>query len=324
MVVPTAAVLLALLALSCNQSGASEATRSERHVAPVASKSVAVSEHQEEVVLEALQPLRRGDGAAYRAPTVEELRQFGDWFSAVASAAHAGRLPEEATPDGFRSVILGNGHGWLLAEAEERKRGAGAYLFRPGGSQELIVQAPHTFFDQGTLQLSVALFEELRARALMINTLHRSGSGTKEERQKRALAANAPSDLAHSEDSYYQRAHRVLCQLLPQALTVQLHGYRDEREPEAKFIVSAANTRANPGLVAEALNATLGASVARVYPDEVKVLGGTQNAQARASAVEGCPLIHLEIAASVRERLKTDSAYRRRVAQAIGRGLFEG
>ncbi len=39
----------------------------------------------------------------------------------------------------------------------------------------LIVEAPHTFFDRGTLPVALAIFEAQRARALILNTSHRYG-----------------------------------------------------------------------------------------------------------------------------------------------------
>ncbi len=322
MVAPTVSILLMLLMMSCWRSDAREARDDDPRVEPVTSVAASPPADPDFALLPALQQLRRGAAAAYQRPTIEELRAFGDWFSDLAQAARDQRLPASAAPEGFRALITDDGHSWLLAEAEDRKRGAGAFVLRPGRSQEIVVQAPHTFFDQGTLQLSIALYEELQARVLMINTVHRSGAGSREQRQRRALAANAESDLAHVNDSYYQHAHRALCRLLPEATTIQLHGYRDERAPEAQFIVSAANTQADPRPLARALNAEFEAPVARVYPDEVKLLGGTRNAQATASVADGCALIHLEIASSVRERLKQEAQLRQRLARAIGRGLL--
>lgn len=321
MVAPTVSILLSLLMMSCARNGAREAIEEKQRGEPAAAVAAQLSADHSADLLSALQQLRQGATAAYQTPTIDELNAFGDWFTALAHAAREQRLPASPAPDGFHGSLAGDGRSWLLAESEERKRGAGAFLLRPGRGEEVVVQAPHTFFDQGTLHLSIALYEELQARALMINTVHRSGSGDREQRRQRALAANAESDLAHSDGSYYQHAHRALCQLLPKATTIQLHGYRDERAPDAQFIVSAANTQADPRPVARALNAEFDAPVARVYPDEVKLLGGTRNAQARASVAEGCGLIHLEIAGSVRGRLKKEADFRQRVARAIGRGL---
>jgi hypothetical protein len=70
---------------------------------------------------------------------------------------------------------------WVLREQPEQRRGAGAYVLRPGppleGAPEIVLQAPHAYFDRGTGNLAAALFlgeaGRGRARALFTNTAHR-------------------------------------------------------------------------------------------------------------------------------------------------------
>ena len=89
----------------------------------------------------------------------------------------------------------------LLREKADHKRGGGAYVVRKGGSSSLVVQAPHTFFDAGTLPLAWELFQRAKARALFINTAHRYKSATP------LPDGTHPSDVAHATDSQIGRAH---------------------------------------------------------------------------------------------------------------------
>ena len=54
------------------------------------------------------------------------------------------------------------------------------------------------------------------------------------------------------------------------------------------------------------LRAALGAERVRVYPDDIKILGGTTNTQAAACREAKAPFIHLELSASLRNSITED------------------
>jgi hypothetical protein len=203
-------------------------------------------------------------------------------------------------------------------EAPDHKRGAGIVVVRPSYGAPVMVEAPHSFFDLGTLDLSLIAFEVLQARALLVNTLHRGGTGTKQQRRERALSGESEMDAAHNPDTFLARAHARLTRLQPELVALQLHGYSDKRVPGVRVVVSAARTKANAGAVADALAAVLGPGAVRLYPDEVDVLGGTTNSQARASRKAGTGLLHLEMSAALRRELRADAALAKRFMQAVG------
>jgi hypothetical protein len=217
--------------------------------------------------------------------------------------------------------VLDTGRIWLLAEVAGKNRGAGAVALRVAADAPIIVEVPHSFFDEGTLPIGIAIFEELGARALLVNTVHRGGVGPDEERMERARSGTSESDVAHQPQSFFHQAHLELGRIWPKAHVVQLHGFRDEKVPTAKIVVSAAGTNAPTAPLARALNDAFGVGTARLYPEEVDQLGGTQNAQAQASRDESRAFVHIEIAASLRTQMVRQKSLQERFARALSKGL---
>jgi hypothetical protein len=137
-----------------------------------------------------------------------------------------------------------------------------------------------------------------------------------------ALSGDSPSDVAHNGDSHFAQAHRGLVAVDPLVTTLQLHGFRDDVAKDVEVIVSAARSTARIESLASALKQLLGESKVKAYPDESKVLGGTQNEQAKASRELKSAFVHLELAASLRQRLAKDDALARAFAQALGQGVL--
>ncbi len=268
-----------------------------------------------------LNDLRRAKGD-YSAPTDEQLEVYEKWVSHLTYSIEKERLPARGAPDGFVGTFTEGGKIWLVGE-QTGNRGAGALALRLNAKQNVVVQAPHTFFDQGTLPLALTMFDELNARALMLNTVHRAGArGTTAERAKRVRSGEAEQDLAHQEKTYFQTAHRTLVKRWKDAVFVQLHGFRDEQVPGVSVIVSAANTKLDPVPVARALNEMLGAGSARVYPEEVKKLGGTTNVQAQYNKSKDRVFLHLEVSTSMRKRMERQETLRQDFSKAVARALL--
>lgn len=266
--------------------------------------------------------LRKGDGD-YLAPSAAELTDYVDWFAHLSTAIDKRRLPTRGAPDGFFGRFVDGGRLWVMAERKQAKRGAGVLVLRADTSSQVVLQAPHTFFDSGTLPLALTLFDELGARALMLNTVHRAGNaGSKEERASRVRSGQSTADLAHVAGTYFQAIHESMLEQWKDMHFIQVHGFRDEQAPGVSVIVSAAGTRFDPLPVARALNDSLGAGAARIYPEEVKKLGGTTNLQARASKAKDRGFLHLEISSSLRTRLEREETLRRQFADALARALL--
>ena len=272
-----------------------------------------------------LQELRRGgrDTVVYVAPSEEEAEAYRAWIRDAAGRASRGEAPPESAPPGFEIDRTSGGAAvWLLAEKAQHRRGAGAIALRVGPKPTpVIVEAPHTFFDAGTLPIAVAAFQRSGCRALLINTVHRynprlrgeSSEGDGDEDGTQVSAA----DVAHTARSFFLVAHEELQAVFPRAIAVQLHGFRDEVERGASVIVSAAGTRTVVGPIASSLRAVLGAPSVRVFPDDVRVLGGTTNVQARASVRSGALFVHVELSKTFRDTLVADARARDRFIDGL-------
>jgi hypothetical protein len=268
-----------------------------------------------------LEALRQGGRTRQvEPPGEEEERAFETWVAEVARAAIAGGPPPAGAPQGFALEEIPGRGVWVLCEQDGRRRGAGAFALRAGPAAPVLIEAPHTFFDQGTLPLAAAIFEAQRARALLINTVHRyEGRPAPDDEGAEAGRRRPPphSDVAHAERSFFLAAHRALIQAIPGALAVQLHGFQDTSAPGVAAILSAAGGRADVGALLASLRAALPGEAIRVYPTELQKLGGESNVQARASNAAGAPFYHLELSRSLRDRLVDDPALRRRFAAAF-------
>lgn len=264
----------------------------------------------------------RRSGAAWKPPSAAERAGYHDWVRAVASAAWSGRLPEALPPAGFVGRVVESGRVWLLLEEATRRRGAGIVAVRLSATTPLIVEAPHSFFEPETLKLALLLFDRLEARALLINTLHRGGDAPKAERTELALSGDSPSDVAHNPEAHFGVAHGALVEVDPSFLVLQLHGFRESRAPGVQVIVSAAETDTEVKPMALALRRLLGNDAVKVYPEEINVLGGTTNVQARSSRASKARFIHMEMAAGLRQRLNREPDFAERWAESIREGAL--
>lgn len=225
---------------------------------------------------------------------------------------------------------------WALLEARAQRRGAGAYLLRPGphlgGGPEIVLQAPHVYFDRGTGHIAAALFfgreGQGRARALFTNTAYRY-DGVLDHASDAAAPAPAPSgpageparrapaDVAHADDHAFQAATEAVVRELGHVVVIQLHGFA-ERPTRPEIILSSGADEVGP-LLAE-LATGLAAVFERVlrYPEEHHELGGTTNVQGRMLALHPrAHFVHVELSARTRRRLGATPALLARFAHAV-------
>lgn len=258
-----------------------------------------------------LQDARKGGSTrgAYVPPSDPEL-------SAMARAMNAllgGREDEakkEAAAAGFAVVDVPEMPGVAALIEEDRQRGGGAYLVRRSSTSTLVVQAPHTFYDEGTLPLGCAFFSTQKARALFINTVHRYKAAPEGE--------GASSDVAHLPHSLFQSATEGALAAIGGAAVVQLHGF-DNRPMKA--VVSSGEDRAGIAHVtraATALDAVFGGGVAR-FPEDPgsRDLGATTNVQGRLVRARGSRFLHVEMRRDVRTLLLDDAQKRAAAFAAI-------
>lgn len=218
---------------------------------------------------------------------------------------------------------------WVLREHDAPRRGAGTYVFRAGpaggAGPALVVQAPHAYFERGTGALAAAIMFEADARApaaLMTNSLHRYRQASGERRRR----ADNPADVCHNPAPLFQHATMAMVDA-GAVVVVQIHGFaatatRFGPGPAPGIVVSAGRRDSSSAVstaVARALSGVFGAAAVRRYPEEIRVLGGTTNVQARALRRRaGAAFVHLELSPSMRRRLLADARDRAAFARALG------
>lgn len=239
----------------------------------------------------------------YRFPGAEELRGAETLFrrtlargeSLAALQAAWGALAFELRPVRDRGTDF-----WVLRERENAKKGRGFYVFRTGRTPAIAVEAPHCSFDKLTGEI---------AMSLMLDGPFIAGAWSTAPRQQ--------ADLAHLSESYFQSFTAAYAQAYPQGLLIQLHGFeqgkrKSQAAAEADVILSGCAASAPSWLkrMSDALKRDL-REVVKLYPDDVKDLGGTANAQAQILRDLGHDgFAHIEIGQETRQRMTEDPTLR--------------
>ncbi len=107
--------------------------------------------------------------------------------------------------------------------------GAAHVVVREGTAPGVIFEAPHPFYDTGTISQSVALFRDLPGRALIASATHRCANSAASgcDGTTGACGTTGPyreSDVAHATDSVFHRAHVALSEAYPGDLAISVHG----------------------------------------------------------------------------------------------------
>jgi hypothetical protein len=271
-----------------------------------------------------------GKAATFAPTTVVERQAIAELVPELLAAATAqpppdlAQLQPEAARAGMRLEIweLGGEQFWALLEAPERRRGAGAYLFRASVSGDddhpaILLEAPHADHDIGTGEIAASLFFApppggKRPRALFVNTIHRYQI----EPGRRQKRADNPADAAHNPDHLFSAATEAAAAALGDVEVFQIHGFADVSDDEAddaplppgtEMVVSAGTKAGSSPLstaIAAALKKAFGDGVRR-FPEESGALGATTNVQGRLLAGHpGASFVHIEIAAAQRKELR--------------------
>jgi hypothetical protein len=259
---------------------------------------------------------RKGGAAAerYVRPSAEERSAMSRLFARLVSEGPA-LARADAVPLGFLLNPLTEDQAtWSLVEQHSRLRGGGAYLIRTLAPRNLLIQAPHTFYDEGTLPLACELFQRAQARALFIETAHRYKAAEAEP------DGAFPADLAHAEDSLFQAATAGVLEAGAGATIVQLHGFA-ARDSHFAVVVSSGAKRGSARV--DRVQQELGALVEGVarFPQEASELGATTNVQGKLARRSGHEFVHVELSAPLRARLLGDPVFRGAFIEALVKGL---
>jgi hypothetical protein len=264
----------------------------------------------------------------FRKPGLEQRRAFMELLEAMASRdlgeslEAAQSLEPKAHVAGFEVERwkVGDEHFVALIEPAGLARGSGAYVFRlsprlgpaTAPRRSVILQAPHSFHDEGTGRLATAMFFDQqvpkaeRPWALFVNNAHRY----LDENGRTKSKDYNPSDACHSTEHLFNDATEGMAGMGP-LVVYQIHGFDSDRV-KAEMIVSSGHplgsTKASAA-VADRLDTAYGAQSYTVirFPEETKRFGATRNMQARILlAKEDNEFVHIEISAEARHAILKD------------------
>lgn len=253
---------------------------------------------------------------------VDTLRQAQ---AAFADLLQGPRFPPDSAPGqwqalGFELLTLAeHGEQWLvLREPTDTCRGQGLYLIRLGATPGLMLQVPHGYRDLHTDDIAAGLLQ-VPWHVIAFNTVPRHYT-----RRGRRVDA----DLAHREDSFLAALTRAYADIHPAGRLVQLHGFSPQKRStaagrSAAAIISSGAAWPSAGAiaVADCLQRRLQEPV-RLYPRDVRELGGTRNVQGRLLRERGHDgFVHVELARPLRERLRKEQELRSGLAACLGSGM---
>lgn len=267
----------------------------------------------------ALDGTREGglDPDRYVVPTEAERHAIRDAVAILVEGAPdaVARASVAAKPASFEIVDVPE-QGAVLLRESRTKRGGGAYLIRVGSKAHVFIQAPHTFYDEGTLPLGCELFERSRAGAFFINTSHRYKSA------KQTAGGHFPADVAHAKDSLFQAATEGLLKAKSKPakiVVVQVHGFGEREAGNGAMVLSAGvRTPGHPVVarVALALSRVIDGGVLR-FPEDHNELGATTNVQGAIVRESGGQFLHIEMGAPLRRDLLGNPTVRANVLATL-------
>ena len=256
----------------------------------------------------------QGEAGNFEPPTFAQRRAIDDVLPDFLDELETDSVDIDAYRPRFEAAGLrldtydhGDQQWLLLYEAGDRWRGTGAYVFRPGtDASDLVVQAPHSYFDRHTDRIGLAVFEDTNARAFFFNTLHRYHASSTFRATDIAL-----SDPSHNSSSFYHKISTAVLEHRPATAMLELHGFTgtDSGGRAHRFIASEGVD--NPGDLSRELTAALraeyGDDSTALYPEDTRQLGGTGNVLSRwTSRHSPGQFIHLEIDDQTRGELRDE------------------
>jgi hypothetical protein len=203
----------------------------------------------------------------------------------------------------------------VLKESGRPKKGWGVYVFRRKNHVPVVIEAPHSFDDLYTGDLTELLFLESRAHAAAWNTAPRS---------VKIPGKAETADLAHLPDSIFHSFTRALAAAHPRGILLQLHGFdRNDRASDRGMksdIILSDGTRAPPEWLFQmkpCLERELSEGVS-VFPRDVAELGAMTNTHKKLLQGLGHHgFLHLEMSLPLRRQLKSSAELRKALWRCV-------
>lgn len=266
---------------------------------------------------------------AWREPTAREAAAAGGLVRALIAAAPSGQVTAEAAAEaaavGMAFARWRVGDQELLALLETERRGAGAWIARVGAAPgELMIQAPHPYYDVDTGRIALALWLEGRMPGLFSTSTLQRYTDASGERRRPAPGLDAPADPCHNPAHLLHVGTLAAMEAIPGLRVAQIHGFGggdgpDDPPPGTAAVVSGGERDAPTPwatAAAAALRPVLGEAV-RLYPVDIRLLGATTNVQGLALRRQGDRFLHIELSRAARDRLRDDPGLRAGLAAGL-------
>jgi hypothetical protein len=265
----------------------------------------------------------QGERAAsvYRRPAMEELSEFHAVFDAFIEMHESRKfemvdeLNTRAGKMGFEILRLQSdpARGYtILREVEGFEGGGGIYILTDclRSTRPMILQCPHAQSDLNTGKIGILALQKTQASAFFSSTVRRDASV-----QNPTLNSTDPdnsADLAHSKDTFFQVATAAYCQVHPDLLLLQVHGFDSAKNtPSSRsfsIILSPGKKQTRSASFYEkCIEIFKNALPARDIADagtKTKELEATTNVQGKFVRSHGAgEFLHIEISDSYRKEL---------------------
>jgi hypothetical protein len=148
----------------------------------------------------------------------------------------------------------------VIALQETGSTGGGTYLFYVSPQKDFIFESPHPLHDSNTLDQASYLFQQFKARGLLIAGTHRCSNDTASDASTGLSACDGTttacndvggnparkfpiSDVAHSLENYFQEAHKAAYDFNASNILFSIHG---KSAASPAVIISNGENDANP------------------------------------------------------------------------------
>ncbi len=256
----------------------------------------------------------------FQTSNAKDLAQAENLFVRLLKGERSNALTEAWRSLGFqlRQARINERIVLVLMEDPKHKLGRGFYLFPLKAAGSDLLMMPHSFFDLHTGRIGMRLFDEGLFCGAAWNTVHRHkypGGGANITDHDDDL----PNwDLADLQDTCFTAMTRAFARAFPLGHLVQLHGFSKEKRKsragrDSDIVLTNGTETPSKNLIAlgDCLKIRLAAMV-RVYPTEIRDLGGTENVSGIILNTLGHNgFIQIEICRPLREKLKKSASTRK-------------
>lgn len=266
-------------------------------------------------------------GGEYKSLTGEELATAEDLFDRMLKGERSQDLYSRWQNEGFTvtKALLQGREVLALAEKPDRKEGRGFYLFPLAASGSTVLMMPHSFYDLETLEIGQSLFAEGTFLAAAWNSVHRN---RKPGMDRAPELGDTPYqwDLADLANTYFTALTNAFARTMPDGQLVQLHGFASEKRKstaarDTDLILGNGTLFPPKDLISfgDCLKMNIPFMV-RVYPLEIKDLGGMDNISAQILSQYGhTGFVQMEMSLPLRNQLSSSVQFRQAVINCMDR-----